>query len=146
MGVLFAAAVMMASLLVLTDIYNKGSYLGQLKKKNSQIESEATKVERMRMHIDLVERRLAAKGSSINILDEIYNLVPNEIFLTTINIIEKKQVVFKGRAFAMSDVFKFVSTLEDSAMFENVKTTYTTTKKVEDTEYADFEIIGAYQD
>ena len=45
----------------------------------------------------------------------------------------------------MSDVFKFITTLENSPYFENVKTTYTTTKKEEDIEYAEFEIICAYE-
>ena len=47
----------------------------------------------------------------------------------------------QGRAAAMSNVFEFVTTLENSPFFENVKTTYTTTKKDKDTEYAKFEII-----
>ena len=54
-------------------------------------------------------------------------------------------VELKGGGLAMSDVFKYVKKLEESGMFENVKTTYTTTKKDKDTEFAEFEISCIYQ-
>jgi Tfp pilus assembly PilM family ATPase len=145
MGILFSSIVMMASLLLLTNIYNKNSYLAQLKQKISRIESQANEVERMRMQISLVEKRLDAKGASINILNEIYKLTPREIYFTNINIEEKKQAILRGRAFAMSNVFEFVTTLENSPYFEGVKTTYTTTKKEKDAEYAEFEIMCNYE-
>ncbi|MFQ5681275.1 MAG: PilN domain-containing protein, partial [Candidatus Omnitrophota bacterium] len=70
---------------------------------------------------------------------------PREIYFTTITIEEKKQAVLKDRAFDMSDVFKFKSTLEHSPYFENVKLTYTTTKKDQGREYAEFEVICDYE-
>jgi hypothetical protein len=45
----------------------------------------------------------------------------------------------------MSNVFSFVTTLEGSPFFENVSTTYTTTKKEEGEEYTKFEIICNYE-
>ena len=145
-GVLFTSIVMMASLLLLINIYNKNTYLLQLKQKITRIEAESNEVEKMRVRINFVEERLDARGSSINILNEIYKLVSKEIYFTKINIEEKKRVILRGRAFAMSDVFKFVTTLENSPYFKTVKTTYTTTKKEKDTEYADFEIMCTYED
>ena len=65
----------------------------------------------------------------MNILHEIYRVAPTEIAFTGINIDEDKQVVLKGRGFAMSDVFKLVKKLNESDMFENVKASYTRTKK-----------------
>ena len=145
MSVLVASIVMTASIFLLANIYNKNIYLTQLKQKITKIKTASTELEKMRLIINLVERRLDAKGASINILNEIYKLTLKEISLISINIDETNQVVLKGRAFAMSDVFKFITTLENSPYFENVKTTYTTTKKEEDIEYAEFEIICAYE-
>jgi len=141
MGILFTSIVMMVSLLLLINIYSKNAYLAQLKEKISKIENEANKVEKMRLQIALIEKRLDAKGSSINILNEIYKLTPRQIYFTNIDIEEKKQVVLRGRAFAMSDVFKFITVLENSPYFKGAKTTYATTKREKDTEYADFEIM-----
>ena len=145
MGILFTSIVMMVSLLLLMNIYSKKAYLMQLKQKIAEIEYDANQVEKMRMRIDLIEKRLDAKGTSINILNEIYKLMPEEVYLTNINIEERNQAILRGRAFAMSDVFKFVTTLENSPYFENVKTTYTTTRKEENTEYAEFEVICSYE-
>jgi Tfp pilus assembly PilM family ATPase len=145
-GVLSFFIVAMASFLLLMNIYGKNIYLNKLKQKTTQIEREAKEIETMRLRIDLIEKRLDAKGSCLNILDEIHRITPEEIFLTVITVEEKRQAVLRGRALAMSDVFKFIATVEDSAYFENVKTTYTTTKKEGDKEYAEFELICTYED
>ena len=138
--------VTVGSLCLLISIYTKNSYLTQLKKQIAQIEKEAGYVERMRKHIDLVEGRLDAKQRSINVLHEVHKLTPKEIYFTNINIEEKKRTTLQGRATAMSIVFSFVTTLEGSPYFENVATTYTTTKKEKGEEYTKFEIICMYEE
>ncbi|MFH0763895.1 MAG: pilus assembly protein PilM [Candidatus Omnitrophota bacterium] len=144
-GVLSASIIMMASILLLTLIHYKNLYLAELKNKISQVENNAEEVEKMRARVNLIERRLDSKGSSINILNEIAAITPKEISLNYINVEEKQRVVLRGRAYAMSDVFKFVMTLEASGMFKNVKPAHTTTAKDKDAEYAEFEIICAYE-
>ena len=146
MGILGAAIVTVGSLVLLIAIYTKNTYLTQIKKQIAQIEKEAGYVERMRKHIDLVEDRLDAKQRSINVLHEVHKLTPKEIYFTNINIEEKKRTILQGRAQAMSSVFEFVTTLEGSSYFENVATTYTTTKKEQGKEYTKFEIICMYEE
>ncbi|MFC1807841.1 pilus assembly protein PilM [Candidatus Omnitrophota bacterium] len=145
MGALIASVVMMASLSLLAYVYNKNNYLSDIRAKSQQIEEESSEVEKMRLRIGLIKGRLDAKGASLNILKEIYKLLPKRIHLLDISIEEEVQTVIKGRAQAMSDVFKFVTTLEDSPFFENVKTTYTTTKKVQNIELAEFELVCAHE-
>jgi Tfp pilus assembly protein PilN len=145
MGVLAASVVMMSSLLLLISLYGKNAYLTQLEREIKKIEKVASLVDRMRQHITLVEGRLDAGKRSINISNEIHRLTPNEICFSNINIEEGKQTVLQGRAQEMSSVFSFVTTLEGSPYFENVKTTYTTTKKEEGKEYTKFEIVCQYE-
>jgi Tfp pilus assembly protein PilN len=145
MGILAAAIVTVGSIVLLIAIYTKNAYLAQIKKQIAQIDKEATYVESMRKHIDLVEDRLDAKQRSINVLHEVHRLTPKEIYFTNINIEEKKRTILQGRAQAMSTVFSFVTTLEGSPFFENVTTTYTTTKKEAGEEYTKFEIICMYE-
>ena len=145
MGMLIVTIVTMLSFLCLTNIYNKNAYLVKLKHMISRIETQADDVEKMRAVISLVEKRLDSHGSSIEVINEIYAVTPKEIYLTDINIDEKQSIVLKGGGLAMSDVFKYVKKLEESDMFESVKTTYTTTKKEKDTEFAEFEISCIYQ-
>ena len=144
-GVLVLSIVMMLSTLFFIVFYGKSSYLAGIKKSIANIEKDASEVEQMRSSISLVKGRLDARKSSINILHEISRLTPKEIYFTNINIEEDKQTVLQGRAAAMSNVFEFVTTLENSSYFENVQTTYTTTKKEKDTEYAKFEIICMHE-
>lgn len=144
-GVLALSILMMLSTLIFAISYNKSSYLSQLKRSVASIEKDAQEVEQMRSSINLVKDRLNAKKSSINILHEIQKLTPKEIYFTNINIEEDKQTILQGRAAAMSNVFAFITILENSGYFENVQTTYTTTKKEKDTEYAKFEIICMHE-
>ncbi|PIU42461.1 MAG: hypothetical protein COS99_00120 [Candidatus Omnitrophica bacterium CG07_land_8_20_14_0_80_42_15] len=144
-GVLFTSIIMLASLLLLINIYNKNTYLAQLKKRIAEVGGEAGDIEKMRTRIDLVKGRLDAKGASLNMLSKICELTPKEIHFTSIDIEERKQVILKGRALAMSDVFKFVTSLENSSYFENVKATHTTTKKDKDAEYTEFDIVCVYE-
>jgi len=145
MGILFASIVTMVSFLLLITLYNKNVYLEQVKQKIARVEKESDEIEKMRMRAGLIESRLDAKGSSIDILTEIYRVTSKEIYFVNVDIEEKQRVTLRGRAYAMSDVFEFVTTLENSPYFENVKTTHTTTKKEKGLEYADFEIICMYQ-
>src|SRR3990167_5752330 len=144
-GVLVLSIAMMLSTLFFIVFYGKSSYLAGIRKSIANIEKDASEVEQMRSSISLVKGRLDARKSSINILHEISRLTPKEIYFTNINIEEDKQTVLQGRAAAMSNVFEFVTTLENSPYFENVQTTYTTTKKEKDTEYARFEIICMHE-
>ena len=145
MGILAASVALVLSLLLLIRIYSKSSYLAQIKQEIAKIEKVADQVERMRRHIYLVESRLDARRRSVNILHEVHKLTPKEIYYTNIDIEEGKQAVLQGRATEMSSVFSFVTMLEDSPYFENVKTTYTTTQKDQNEEYTKFEIICMYE-
>jgi len=127
------------------NIYNKNMYIKQLKERNNKIKVESDGVDKMRRAVNILQGRLDAKGDSLSLLDEVYKLTPKEIYLTNITIERKKQLILKGRANAMSDVFKFVTALENSTNFKGVKNTYTTTKKENNQEYADFEITAAYE-
>lgn len=139
-GILFTSIIMVSSLFILTSIYSKNSYLSELKDRIAKIENDANDVDKMQKRINMVEERLDAKAASINLLNEIYKLTPKEIYLNSINIEEKNKTILRGRAAVMSDVFKYVTTLENSDLFDSVNATYTSTKKENNVEYAEFEI------
>jgi Tfp pilus assembly protein PilN len=84
-------------------------------------------------------------SSTINLLSEIYKLTPREVSLSAISISERDRATLKGRANALSDVYKYAKTLEDSGYFEKVNTNYATIKKEGGVEYADFEVVCYYE-
>jgi len=148
-GILFVSIAMALSFILLLSYSYKNMYLAQLKKQVAQISSESGEIEKMRLSIDLVKRTIDAKRSSVNIIHEIYGITPPEISLSAIDIDEDKQVILKGRGYAMSEVFKFIKKLEESDIFSNVKAAYTRTRKEKEnereTEYAEFEIVCPYE-
>ncbi|MDP2905900.1 MAG: pilus assembly protein PilM [Candidatus Omnitrophota bacterium] len=145
MGILSSAIIMALSALMLVNIYHKNVYMTGIKQRVALIKNDSDETDRMRLTVNLLRDRLDARGDSINLLNEAYKLIPKEVYLTGIDIERRKQVILKGRAQAMSDIFKFVTALEKSPYFESVKNTYATTKKEDDNEFVDFEIIAAYE-
>ena len=149
MGILFISIALAFSFLLIISLSYKNAYLAQLKRKVAEASSDSGEIAKMRAGIELAKRALDTKRSSLNILHEIYKVVPPEISLNSIDIDEGKQAVLKGRGFTMSDVFKFVKKLEESATFESVKATYTRAKKEteneKEVEYVEFEIMCPYE-
>ena len=145
MGIWVVAIVTTLSFLCLTSFSAKSAYLAALKKTISKIAVQVEGIDKMRVVIDTVSQRLDSRGSSLECLKEIYRITPEEISLTDIDIDEKEKVVLKGHGFAMSDVFKYAKILEDSEMFENVKTPSIRVKNDKEAKFAEFEISCAYQ-
>ncbi len=143
-GVLAASIVTLISMLLFVGISYQGLYLSQLKNKIVQVEKDADQVERMHGRMGLIEKWRDARGSSLNMLNEVNRLLPREIFLTSVEIEDKQTAALKGNARVMSDVFKFVSLLESSELFTNVKTKYTTARKEQNSEYTEFQITCEY--
>jgi len=145
-GILFTAIFTMLTFLLFIHIYNKNMYKAQLEDRLAKIKDGAQGIEKMRRLINLGQERLDAKGDCLTMLSGLYEVMPEEIYLTSVDMERKKQLTIKGRAPVMSDVFKFVGILENTAYFKNVKNTYATTKKDDNYEYTDFEIICVYEE
>jgi len=88
-----------------------------------------------------IKEQLNLTGSSIDIIRELYSKIPPEISLTILDYEDGGSCLVRGTSQKLSDVFKFISTLEDSSYFENVKVRYATKRFVKKKEFTDFEII-----
>ncbi|MFH1199368.1 MAG: pilus assembly protein PilM [Candidatus Omnitrophota bacterium] len=144
-GALAGFIVTLLSISLLVNVYNQRAYLLLLKSDIAKIENEAKEVEKARSGISLIEKRLDAKGSAVNILKNIHQLLPPQVYLSSLDIEESNKIILKGRGLAMSDIFNLVTILEKSRFFKNVKNTYTTTKKEDNTEFTEFEITANIQ-
>ncbi len=144
-GVLFAAIMMVLSLIVIVYLYNKNSYAAKLKEAVAATEPGTADVELMRKRIALLRQRKDARGSSLELLIEIYKNIPDDIYLTNVTIQERNSVELKGRATTMQSVVRFVDILESSPYFEKVKTLYSKTKKSREGEYTDFAVVCMYE-
>ncbi len=139
-GLLLISILMVISGILIERIYNKVSLLKALKQEVLKTDEEAGRVEKIRSKIDLVRRCLDEKYSSLNCLYQLYNVIPNEIYFTSIVHNFGEQTVLTGVSSDISSVFKFVTSLERLDFFEKIKTNYATKKKRGDKEIVDFEL------
>ena len=74
-------------------------------------------------------------------IHELYRIIPEEIYLTSINMDDAGNLALQGVSDSMSKVFSFVTALEDSPLFDGVKTKSTASKKDRGKDVATFEIV-----
>jgi len=68
-------------------------------------------------------------------------VTPSGISISNIDINSKGEVILRGQAAQMSEVFKFISTLEKVEYFKEVKSRQTRKKKVKNKDTTEFELF-----
>jgi len=107
----------------------------------AQVESTASQVEIKSKKLDSVKEQLSGEASSLNVIYNLYSIMPEDISLIDFNYDDASRVVrFRGRAYKISDVFKLVSLLENSASFSNVQTRSVAEKRTRASAAVDFQI------
>jgi Tfp pilus assembly protein PilN len=96
------------------------------------------KVERLKK----IKSKIDTKSVALNYILEVSRLLPVELVVTGLTFQKDDSLVIKGRAAEMSDIFKFITTLDASPYFQQVQTRYTTRKKIKNQDINEFEIVG----
>lgn len=128
--------------LFISRIYFRGLYLKKLETKFALLDKDAKALEAKFSKIMLVKSYLSGRGFSLEILTELYKLVPLEMELVEIKFDGQGKLSIKGTAESMSVVFALVDSMEKSEFFADVKTKYTTKRKEGKKDVSDFEIIA----
>jgi Tfp pilus assembly protein PilN len=89
----------------------------------------------------MIKNYLLKRGFALEVLTELYNIAPLDLELSDISFDEQGKFSIRGTSESMSIVFSFVENLAKSKYFKNVKTKYTTKRKVGIKDFTDFEII-----
>ena len=126
---------------VTSKISFKRAYLKQITKHYLPIREGAKQLEQMLAKTELVKSYLVSRGNSLKALTDLYDVTPLDMRLSEIRYDESSQKFsIKGTSSVMSSVFGFVSALEKSDIFKNVKTRYVTSRQEGGRDVADFEI------
>jgi Tfp pilus assembly PilM family ATPase/Tfp pilus assembly protein PilN len=126
---------------MLSKVYFKEQFLKQnLIAKYSKQSAEVEGLERTIAKTRLLNDYLSARELPLEVIRELYHLIPQEIYLNAINLDNADNVSIQGISQSMSKVFALVTALEDSPFFEGVKTKSTASKKVGGKDVATFEI------
>ncbi|MFA6079358.1 MAG: PilN domain-containing protein, partial [Candidatus Omnitrophota bacterium] len=146
MGTLIIYILTMSLAIFLGRSYNQQSYLKILNQNNQLIEADVGELLGQSKKIEFVKSFIYKRKLPLALLYELQKIVPKEIAINFVSLDESNSVILRGQGAQLADVFKFVTTLENSIYLEGVSTKYTRTKKVKEKEVTDFEInfkIGA---
>lgn len=129
--------------LVLLKMFQKERLLSCLEFELKKISPQVQGTQQMTKRLEFIEQRLNSQGTGIDILYELYKLIPSDISLSIFNLEENGTVTLQGTAVVMSAVFNLVNTLEKSPFFQNVEVKYTSKRRVKDKEITDFQITAS---
>lgn len=127
---------------LLSRVYFKELFLKQnLIERYSDQKKEVGLLENMISKTRALTEYLQARQVPLEAIRELYRLVPDEMYLSSIIMDDAGSISLAGISESMSQVFSFVTALEESSLFENVKTKSTSAKKERGKDVAAFEIM-----
>ncbi len=125
------------------NLDNKSDYLERLKLELNKVGKEARLLEEIEKRLQVMQQRSEKRLSSLDLLSELHQIVPERLSLVSLTYEEDGQVTLRGQTPELNSVFAFVAKLEKSPAFRglNVKVRYATQKKTQMGEIVDFEIL-----
>lgn len=139
-GVLLLSFLMLLSAVFAEKIYNKTRLANVLKQEVSRTDKEAADIEKMKLRMEIIRKHSDKRCSPLNGLQELYEVIPDKIYLSSLSYNNGKEIILTGTSETMSDVFQFASTIENLKYFEKVKTNYVAKKRKEGVEVVYFEL------
>ncbi len=125
--------------LFLSRIYTRQNYQKELEDRSAAIEGDMGELFGRLGKIGFIRDSLAARNKPLSVMKQLFNSIPAEISVTSFDM-DQQSVKIRGRGSQLSDVYKFVTTLESSKYFKEIETKYTRKKKTKDGEFTDFEL------
>jgi len=140
-GIYILAFFILIFSILIVKIHFKSTYLGKLNKGFGSLGKEVQDLGAVSSKINLIKKYLASRGYSLEVLTELYRVIPLDLKISEIKYTAQDEFSIKGTAGSMSTVFTFVDNMEKSEYFKDVKTRYTTKRKEGSKDLTDFEII-----
>lgn len=140
-GMYLAFILATALSIFLGKMHTKEQYLKELKRETLKIQKKVDRINDMIEETEGVKMRANTKNLVLNFIYEKHKVIPPDIHLTSIRFNGKDRLVMRGVSTVMSEIFKFLNVLEESKYFQDVKTKFVTTRKVEGKDLTEFEII-----
>ncbi|MFH1655813.1 MAG: pilus assembly protein PilM [Candidatus Omnitrophota bacterium] len=135
-----ALAIILASIAVSLNIYKKQNYLKQIEAALEEIKPSVKMAEQATQKLSLIRKHLTATDTSIDIIYELYNILPAQMSLNVFSLDEQDNITLQGVSNQMSDIFSFQSSLEKSTHFKNVEVKYASKRRTREGEMTDFRI------
>ena len=124
-----------------TQVYKQQKYLEEIKLKCDHIKEESDKLEVFFRKMRLIDSILNPTNSFLYYLSKVSEPVPEGCKLIEINFVKGEKITIKGESLKMSDIFDFISQLENSGVFVDVETRHTRKVKGAKESKSEFEVV-----
>ena len=131
--------ILFAFIFVSREHFNNMS-LERLREDYQQKRKKVVALDRKAQKTRIVKGYLKSRMIGLEVVRTLYQLIPDEIYLQSISLDENGTVEISGVSETMSRVFNFVTALEESDLFKNVKTKSTSARKERGKDVAAFDI------
>lgn len=126
--------------LFIKHIADKARLVNALDERVKVLLPQASTREQINLHFQNIRSELKSSSFISELLREVYNSMPQNISLATLNIQRDKFLIIKGEANNLSDVLSLVRSLEKSKYFKNVRVRYAAKRRVREFEVTDFQV------
>ncbi len=116
------------------------SQLNSINSKIGEAEPQVKRLKEISENIEIIKQHLDMKGSSIDIIREVYKIAPPEVSISVLDFELEKALTLRGISTDLSSVFKFASDLEKSPYFKDCQIKYAQKRIVKTQELVDFEL------
>ncbi len=139
-GLLLVGIIAVLGLTLNKKIADRKTYLGYLQQRVNKTEPSAKELAIKKERLALIKNQLSVERTSLDVLRELYQIIPPKTSINVFIYDDKLGVTIKGTSPAMSEVFALIPKLEESVYFENVTSRYATRRKIKGQELVDFHI------
>lgn len=135
----FVILILVASALGI-KLFSRINVLNKLKKDYSPTRQEVAALEDLSLRSGALRSYLEGRMVSLDTVNELYSKIPDEIYLTGLQINEDGTVSIQGISDIPSSVFSLGTILKESTLFKSVEVKSTTAKKDRGKDVSAFEI------
>jgi len=145
-GVYIMTILAVLCLVLISEIFFRATYLKNLTDKYDPVVQSSKRLEKDFAQMKLIKKELKDRHVAIEVLYELYNLIPTDIQLNGVKFSLQGRFSIDGNSRTMGTVFSFIGDMEESKFFKNVESKRTTKRKEDNEEIVDFEIICTLED
>ncbi len=146
LGTLLMAIFVMFSVFLVSKIFIKKEQIRKLEGIDKVASEESKILEQTSTKTRILKDLIRNRGRGLYVFEKINSMIGNDIYLSSLSYDKDGKVTFMGTADSMSRVFAFVTELEESNYFRDVKTLQTKSRREGQKEVADFEIASVVAD
>ncbi len=144
---MFKSAMLIIALLILfisifcIRLYFKNAFLKKIQNDFKDTHEEVINLEQINDRIMVIKNYLEDRTIAVDVIHEIYDKIPTEIYLTSLIMDEEGKITLQGISDIPSSIFSFGTALRETDLFKSVNIGPTTAKKDRGKAATAFEII-----